>query len=386
MITAFLKNRSALFSLATVVYILLFVISLSLGHRETDEVVYQTLGMQLFLHHSYSLQGTDMLRFLPKAIYDTPIFFHPPVFPFILGLLYVVGGAYADFLIPPLIFVFITIFIYKLAFKISQSETTAVKAYVLALFSPMLLLTATKLHLDLLMTLFIVLAFYFEAVSFETQKKKDIIFSGICITLALLTRYTAILAVPFLLFWAIQKRVEVKKIALFFLPMVVFGLWLLYFFAKQGFIGFTSTAPTAESILHYPFLYLTVKVRKWYFYFTSIFLVNPSLLFLFWYAKKSIYKKINFSVILFGAFALTLLVAMTIMGVAGYGFQMRYIVAVEPFLLIIIAMLPIEKNKSVSFLLLLFLVHNVLLFFYNGIIFQSADMTSFLERLVYHLH
>jgi hypothetical protein len=58
--------------------------TLQYAHREADEIVYFQLAQQLYEKGTYSLQGTDILKHLPPAIYDRPLFHHPPVFPVLL--------------------------------------------------------------------------------------------------------------------------------------------------------------------------------------------------------------------------------------------------------------------------------------------------------------
>lgn len=52
---------------------------------EPDEIVYWQLAQRLWQDGEYSLRGTSIAAALPPAMYDHPLFHHPPLFPALLG-------------------------------------------------------------------------------------------------------------------------------------------------------------------------------------------------------------------------------------------------------------------------------------------------------------
>lgn len=65
------------------------------AHAEYDEQIYWALAANWLRTGSYSLQGTAILSELPPAVYDKPLFHHPPLLPMLLVPFVAIGSPQA---------------------------------------------------------------------------------------------------------------------------------------------------------------------------------------------------------------------------------------------------------------------------------------------------
>jgi len=58
----FVRNKRVIVSFVIVLFFTLLLITIMLPHNETDELIYQTLGVKVASFKSYTLQDTNILK------------------------------------------------------------------------------------------------------------------------------------------------------------------------------------------------------------------------------------------------------------------------------------------------------------------------------------
>jgi 4-amino-4-deoxy-L-arabinose transferase-like glycosyltransferase len=352
---------------------------------EGDELVYQTLAKNLVTTHIYSLQNTELLQFLSSDIYNTPIFFRPPVFATYLAILYTFLGVLGFRIASVIVYILLCVIIYKIVWHLTKSQNSALKALVLSTLSPLLLVSSVQIRLDLFMTLMASLGFYFAILFRESKQVKHSFLSGLFLALALLTNYTSIIVYPFIFLFMISKskpRQLILSSLYFFLPTLLIGLWFyIYFVQFHMSLASLFSAPSKEMLEKFKFLSY-VHDRPFYFYLVTIFITNPLNLFLMLLFKKSIRETIRAKsgkllYLLLFIFCMILLF-LTLYGIQGGTYQMRYMLLAEPILIILLALIPFEKNYTLWCFFWFIALYNIFLVLYN-IGYGNAELFTFKE-------
>jgi len=347
------KHKVILLSLFGILLLLVYLNS-RLGHLENDEVVYKTLVEKIACKTAfcvipdlkyYNIQNTPILKILDKQVYDHPIFFRPPAFIFTLALFYSMIGKWVYFIINPALYIFLSILMYELLYLITKNHNIALKGLSLVIVSPFLLFQIFKLWMDMFLTFFIFLSLYLILL-YQYQKKqlRYAFLSCLSVAIAILTKYQAVLVLPLLGYFLI-KFIHGNKlfriILVFAGPLLLAGLWFAFIIPFHPTIQFLfSNKPTAYELANFPFLKY-VATRPVYYYFSALILINPIYLMIInW---KDISQK-KFPVVkpiaIFVLFVLFVLSCISTIG----SFQSRYILIIQPFLILLTALIPFNKN------------------------------------------
>ncbi len=284
--------KTQLISFTIVFFIILTVITLIRPHIDNDEIIYKTLTYNVVHHHAYSLQGTTLLKDLPSNLYATPLFFRPPLFVISLAFLYLLLGQVGLALAPTIIYAFLCFTIYKTALLITQSEHIALKTLLLSLASPLFLFSSVFIHLDTLMTLLALLAFYFLMKWRTTGNLKHVLLAGLLLSFSTLTNYTAVILYPlFLLFLIWQKgKSSIVSGLYLLLPSLISSFWFYPVFGIYHMsVASLFAKPGKFTLTHFPFMLMAYQ-RPFYFYFITVFLTNPLYLLFFTSLKKKFEK------------------------------------------------------------------------------------------------
>lgn len=381
----FARHKKLILVLASFLFLFVFFSSFFRAKYELDEIIYQTLAVKLEHFRSYNLKGTAILNSIPQKTFDTKIFFYPPTFIILLSLFHAVLGGFGFKILPPVLYVLFAILIYKTVFIISKSKDTALKGFVISSFSSLLLFTSVRDQMDLFMALTALLSFYFILLFNKTGRHRDIFLSGMFMAVSVLTKYvSAILIlfyVPFLLGYLNKKR-KLTKIYLFFIPLILPFVWGVYFLSFNPSLTFFMYSENSKILASYNFLNY-VYHRPLYFYFLNIFLVNPVYFLIFILLKgkerEEFKKKFGFTLVFLTEIILFILMVFTIIGILGGTYQTRYILLAEPFLIILVSLVNFEKNKFARLLFIIFLVHNLFIFFFNAVLLNSPEAFSLFE-------
>jgi 4-amino-4-deoxy-L-arabinose transferase-like glycosyltransferase len=277
-------------------------------------------------------------------------------------------------------------------YVLTGSGRTALKAMILSIFNPFLLFHAFRIWTDLFMTFFIFLSFLF-AVKFKYEKKLPIFafLSGLALTVAVLTKYQALLAIPLILFFIVKslKKEQIPAVlAAFLIPFLLLFYWLSFLLPYKPTLQYLlSNTPSAEVLSKYPFVAYVAK-RPVYYYFLSLFTVNPVNLILFVPLVRAIrtgYRPVLFTPIVKNIvmpillFIVIVLLIFTVIGTSGSTFQSRYVLMTQPFLVLLVSLVPLRRvflrvaTGSVVFFTVLMASINI--------VSRSAELFSLPEML-----
>lgn len=381
----FARHANAFILASFALFTLVIITSFFSLSKEISEIIYQTLAIKLSHFQAYNLQNTQILKTLPKELYDNKLFFYPPTFIIVLSLFYVLFNSIGFNLLPPILYLLVSITIAKTVFLITSSKNSEIKAFVLSIFSSLFLFTSTKVLMDLFMVLMSLLSFYFLLLFRKENKNIDIFFSGLFITLGILTKYVPVILLIFylpLLFKYLKEKNKLKEIYLYFLPFLLIFAWAYLLFQNPPSKDYLLHFPTSEILSNFPFLNYAFH-RPVYFYFLNIFLINPLYLFVFILFNQKISRNLNrkYNLLFYIEIIFLVLLTFTVLAFFGSTYQMRFILLAEPFLIILLTLINFEDFKWARFLFFVFLVQNVLLFIFNTILLKSPEIFSLFELL-----
>jgi len=365
-----------------------------IAHKENDEQVYLTLAKRITCQHSrcflfdfkqYNLLGSTVLKSLVDPEYHSPVFFHPPAFIMALSLAYRIGGEIGMKMVPILAYLLIAYIIYKIIILLEVAKKTAEYGLFLSLCSPLLLFNSQKIWMDLFMCCMLIISFYFLLHFVKRKNIIMILLSGLFFFLSVFTKYWALVSfVPFTLFLIVQlRRKSIVPLILFILPLLLLIVNIVFKIIP------ISSHPLLNSLFstrHSPYPFIEyVTHRSFFYYFLSMFAINPVYLYI-GFTTKDVFNCIlnersfiRFVAVFLLCCILYFLVIFSIFGLSKAGFQTRYIVFIEPFL-ILLASLLIEKSKNKEFsLLFLFLIHNILLVLINAVFLNTSELFPFIE-------
>jgi len=384
----FQKNKHAIITYAITLFLLLAIITAILPHFEGDEIIYQSLGIKLASFQSYNLHNTEVLKYLPREIYNTSLFFRPPAFMVYLAILYILMGNIGLHLSPVIIFILLCIVVYKTTLIITKSQNSALKAFLLSSVSSLLLFSSLQIHLDLFMTLMVALSFYCIILFRESNKNKYVFLSGLFLGLAVLTKYSSVILYPFYLLFLLYKSPKNKLFycLLFLFPSLIVVIWLFnVIFVNHMTISSLFSSPNHDELIKFPFINYVYR-RPFYFYFLDIFIINPLYFFIFLLFRKKIWSRLRsrygYFIYFLLSIILTIFIAFTIFGISGGTYQMRFILIAEPFLIILLSLIPFEEFTILWNLFWVFAIYNFLLVLYN-VIHNNPELYSFFDKILF---
>jgi hypothetical protein len=376
------KYKKIIFAYVVLVFIVLTCFSILSLHNENDEIIYKTLATKLSQLQPYSLQQTKILPFLPQKIYNFPLFFRPPAYSAYLAILLKTLGNIGFALAPSIVFALLCIVIYKTVYLLTKSQHGSLIALLLSASSSMFLFSSVRIGPDLFLALMVSVSFMFLVKYRETDNDRFLLFAGAASAFALLINYTPVILYPVFLAFILQnKKRRLVHMLIYLLPSLLFGAWLfLILFIYAMPISSLTAMPDKYMLKNFPFINYVFH-RPFYFYFANSFLVNPIYLCLFLLFKKqtliTIRKKYDLLPYFLLAVIAMVFILLTIFGLQGGTYQMRYVLMAEPFIIILISLF-LENNINLFSIIILLIIHNLLLVFYN-LSYGNAELMSFIE-------
>ena len=319
--------------------------TLNFDHEETDEQVYWHLAENLLNKGEYSLQGTPILPSLSQEIYNRPFFHHPPLFPLLLLPFVKAGAIHAAIIISwfgHILAIFsVGIIGYGIMKKRSADPELYVDWYWIPLLGiatdPVLTFISANLWIDSLMAGLIAFSAALVYVStFAERKNLYLILGGFFLGPAGLAKVPGLLGA--ILAWFIiltskeQSRAKIKHLILFHIPCVILVLpWFIIFYRQYGDLIPGWIKPDQWLIKNNAFI-SSMLHRPFYYYIAKIVLTQPlALIFIILFSLRFFrQKKIENSLPIF--WFLIFLLIPTWQGIAGHGYQMRYIAPLFPSL------------------------------------------------------
>jgi len=208
-----------------------------------DEVVYLSLAKHILdsSPFDYSLQGAPLLFSDYRAWYlERPIFHHPPLFTWLLSSVYFLFGS--SLLVGRFLSVIIGVALvyvtYRITLQVRGDERIALTSGFLLAVSPLHVLLSSLVLMDGLLTLFVSLFVLFTLQITKDGLRKKVIYAGLFLGLALLTKYSAILALPILVVFAVTRRISPMQILTILGVALALNSWWLLWNLKEYSISF----------------------------------------------------------------------------------------------------------------------------------------------------
>jgi 4-amino-4-deoxy-L-arabinose transferase-like glycosyltransferase len=314
--------------------------SLSFEHREPDEMIYWTVARHLHEHGRYTLRGAPFMQRLPRAMYDRPLFHHPPLYPALLVPFVAHDArreAVAISVLGHLLAIFSVAWIGLHLHARLGGGGSALGALAIPLagvaLDPVLVHTTRKLWIDALVSGLgaLAIALTVDAVARATRRRLWLAAAGFTLGLAGLAKLPGLLVAPIcaLLVVAAPRawRERVVDLCCLALPaLLVVAPWLAVFFATYGSLLPSWSAPNAELLARFPMMAAAVA-KPWHFFATKLAVVQPlfplGVAAFAWSASRGEQRDALGWALL--AWLALLLAAFTYLGATRFSFQMRYV-------------------------------------------------------------
>ncbi len=299
-------------------------------HLEYDERVFETLVDQVQRSFfNYSLRGTALLAELNKQNYDHPIFFHPPAF--------VYAARALSFMPLPLVPVLMNLVTIALVFVIGArwyDDERALWAAFLVAACPVMWFVSQKIWIDNMLILMVTASVAAMSWAADARRPSAYAVAGAVFGLAFLSKGTALLALLPLAALAVQRDAEGvtrAKVAAFLVPAIALGGWWELTLEVQNREWLPSALPNADMVARFPFVAEAVA-RPWYSYPLTLVTITPVYLL----ALGAVWRRQTRDLPV-AAWFVAFWVGATAFGLAGGGYQTRYLAPAYPALALITA-------------------------------------------------
>ena len=323
--------------------------TLNFDHEETDEQVYWHLAENILKKGEYSLRGTELLPTLSQEIYNRPLFHHPPLFPWLLIPFVKSGAIHAAIIISwfgHLLAIFsVGIIGYGIMKKHSADPAHYIDWYWIPLLGiatdPVLTFVSANLWIDSLMAGLIAFSAALVYLSTCSERKNIyLILGGIFLGLAGLAKIPGLLGAGLAWFLILtskeSSRDKTKHLILFHIPCIILVLpWFIIFYRQYGVLLPGWIKPDEWLIKNNAFI-SSMLHRPFYYYIAKIILTQPLFFVLLFLSILRLVRQKKFSLPFPFFWFLVFLLIPTWQGIAGHGFQMRYIAPLFPSLYLMI--------------------------------------------------
>jgi 4-amino-4-deoxy-L-arabinose transferase-like glycosyltransferase len=310
--------------------------SLRFIHAEPDEIVYWSVARNIVEHGQYTLRGATIARRLSPAIYDRPLFHHPPLYPVLLTPFVALNAQQASVVISWLghLLCVAAVGIIGCSVLDRGREDVLWLALLGVASDPLLTHVARKLWIDSLLAGLVALALALVWTALVSRRRRLLlVLGGLVLGLAGLTKLPGLIVAPVMamLVWSGggSRRQRLLDLLLVAAPCVLLVLpWLVVFAATYGTLSPTWLSHDEWAVRHYPFLALAVG-RPGYYYAAKLVLAEPVSLVAFALLFRRP-RGLTLAGLAAPSWLLLWLVVYTIQSASGYGFQMRYLAPLAP--------------------------------------------------------
>jgi 4-amino-4-deoxy-L-arabinose transferase-like glycosyltransferase len=270
----------------------------------------------------------------PPELYDRPLFFHPPLYPYSLALFRCLLGAPGGPALSALLHG-ATILLVALLGRHWDGNGIGLVSGALVAIEPTLWLAGQSLWTDGMLTTLVTAAVLTGSKAVEKERRAWFLAAGVCFALACLTKLPAVLVAPAILAIATlgRRRPTIAQCLLFLLPSLLLVVpWLVFTRVEYG-AWIPAMGHTEFTVEHYPTIRLIVE-RPAHFYGTGLLITAP----VFVYAVPALWRAraerwLVVSILWSG----TVLLALTLLGIWGLGFNPRFVSLAMPALCILAA-------------------------------------------------
>lgn len=361
--------------------------ALFIPHIENDEVVYQTLAQKVSVNiNDYTLQGTSLIEQLPRAAYDQPLFWHPPLFIYCLALIKLLFGAAYEILLPILCGVLIVLATYLIARKLYSEEHGLISALIMS-FCPILIFTSTKIWIETTSNFLMCGALFLLLTAAEKKKILFFFSAGVIWGFSLLAKQTSLAALPAVGYILFRQKMGLRNLLLFGGIFIVTALainlpWLWHYYKVMGTISYGAQYKAIGEMAE---MFLFVKAnfsRPFYYYIYALPLVYPVYLFAYAGIFTKLRKRGDLTELIW---ALSFIGGLIFLIITKHSAPtIRLLVPALPALAILAADTVLRNKRILLPLLLVFLAYGLIVGILNNYLFQRADaypLTDFLPLI-----
>jgi 4-amino-4-deoxy-L-arabinose transferase-like glycosyltransferase len=212
------------------------------------------------------------------------------------------------------------------------------------------------------------------------ERKNTLLFAlaGLVFGLGFLTKETAVLIVPVLLYVNLRKGVSstgLRQLLSFAVPaLVVCSPWFYHLHRLTG--AFMKGSEITADNLRIPFINMMVH-RPWYFYFWHLLVISPIYLFGYFEIVERLKRRESLVEVIW---VMSYLVPLTIVGLLGHGYQTRYIVPAIPGLALLTATwLHRHRGAWVAATAIVLLSFGLFTGFLDSLLFRPVDLFTAYE-------
>ncbi|HMP81324.1 MAG TPA: hypothetical protein PKA41_01305 [Verrucomicrobiota bacterium] len=378
----------------TLIYVFCAILrlpSLTFPHTETDEQIFWHLALKIRSSGEYNLQGTEILTRVSPHIYDRPLFLHPPLYAVTLTPFTAWGSlksAVAVSWLGHFLCILAVALIGRQLCSMTQSQLPEILLWLPVLgvaMDPFLIFLSGRLWADSLLAglCAMSMALFFCA---RQSKRRTLclVAGGVLFGLAALTKLPALVLTPVAI-WLIVKpetgrRAIIRDLCLGGVPALLLVLpWFVTFYRTFGVLIPDWTRPDEWTLAQYPFVRAAVE-RSPLYYLVKLAAIQPLCVlclgaYLFnrdlWKSAVALFPVVWF---------LLFLVVLSVLGMRGQGFQMRFLGPMFPavYLMLYMILVRMRNEQPVALLLVVFCV------IYGGItgaliISEDNEIMSILE-------
>jgi hypothetical protein len=292
-------------------------------------------------------------------MYDRPLFHHPPLYPALLVPFVLVGSKSAAVLVSWLghflAVVAVALVGRHILHRLPTDARISLPAFWLPVLGvstdPLLMFVSRRLWIDSLLGGLAALAVASVLVAEGKQRRTMLAVAGGLLGLAALAKLTALILVPVVLMTGVRGDATWKDRALsmaaMLLPLVILvAPWLILFYLQYGVLTPPWVKPDARLMELFPFVRVAVE-RPWYYYGAKLFEIMPLAAVAAWLLIRERHLWRNTAIQVAAAWFSIVVVTLTIMGITGYGFQMRHITSAIAAVYVIVLAALLERDRPV---------------------------------------
>ena len=326
---------------------------------EGDERIYWQLAENLAGGGQYTLQGSEVLRELSPYMYDRPLFHHPPLFPALLVPFVLTGSKSAAVLVSwlghSLAVIAVALVGRHVLHRLPHDARISLPAFWLPVLGvsadPLLMFVSRRLWIDSLLGGLTALVVATVLVAEGKRRRAVLAVGGGLLGLAALAKLTALILVPVVLIAGVRADATWKdrtlSLAAMFLPVAILvAPWLLLFYLQYGVLTPSWVQPDARLMELFPFVRAAVG-RPWYYYGAKLLVIMPLALVAAWLLIRERHLWRNAAIQIAAAWFSVVVVTLTLMGIVGYGFQMRHITSAVAAVYVIVLAALLERDRPV---------------------------------------
>lgn len=215
---------------------------------------------------------------------------------------------------------------------------------------PLLMFVSRRIWIDSLLSGLMALSMALLLSAAGKRRRMTLAAAGSLLGLAALAKLTALILVPVFLFVCVRDEETWKhraaSMTVILLPLIFLVVpWLVLFYLKTGVFVPSWVKPDARLMELYPFVRIAVE-RPWYYYVVKLVFIMPLAAVALWALVRERAIWTNRTLQVAASWFCVVIGTLTLMGISGYGFQMRHIAPAVAALYIIVLVMLMRRERS----------------------------------------